>query len=64
MATWEPQYQPLTQEMLESMVNNHWLTPDELMLWQQDQLPPKLELRVEGKIQLARLLLDPSVPVQ
>lgn len=64
MATWEPQYQPLTQELLENMTSNDWLTPDEVMLWVRDQLPPKLELRVECKIQLARLLVDPSVPVQ
>lgn len=64
MATWEPQYLPLTSQLLEDMVTQQWVTRDELSLWLEDQLPPEIADRIDNQVNLARMILNAQVPVQ
>lgn len=64
MPTWAPKYLRLDQEVLELMVAQQWVTQLEVDLWLEDQLAEPALSQLEQRLHLARLHLDPTVPVQ
>ena len=64
MVTWELEYLPLTNELLDEMVSHQWVTRVELELWMQDQLPPAALDRIDCQINLARLVVNQALPMQ
>lgn len=63
-ATWEPEHNPLDQDMLEEMLDNHWITQQELECWEAQFLSPAQEEAFSRKLKLASLEVNSQTPVQ
>lgn len=62
--TWEPQFEPLTSELLDQMVAQGWTSLQELVLWAAQQMEPEQQQALEHKMLLAKLQLDSETPRQ
>jgi hypothetical protein len=64
MHTWQPTYQALDQATVDLMLEQEWVTPEEMHQFLEGELAGPALTRLQGLLLLVTLELTPSTPVQ